>query len=102
MVEIAWTEPAEADLAEVFDYVARDSREYAARAVERILGATGRLREFPASGRRLPELPRSPYREIIVGAHRVVYRYPTSTGGVLVVAVVHAGRLLPPILEARG
>ncbi len=101
MVEIVWTEPAEADLREIFDYIARDSSEYATLTTQRIVAAAGRLREFPLSGRKLPELVRSPYREVLVGNYRVVYRYPTTKGDVLVVAVIHAGRLLPPVLRDR-
>ena len=75
MAAIRWTTHAAADLAAVHDYIARDSSQYAVATVEKILTAVARLSSFPESGRRLPEYPERPQREILVGSYRVIYRH---------------------------
>jgi toxin ParE1/3/4 len=69
--------------------------------VRRIRTAVARLGHFPRSGRILPEFPESQYREILVGQYRVVYRYVEDKDMVLVLAVIHGNRLLPPLIEGR-
>ena len=101
MAEIAWAGPALEDLRQVHQCIARDSRQYASIVVRRIRGAVARLAEFPESGRTVPELPGGRYREILIGRYRVVYRYAADKDIVIALAVIHASRLLPPILEGR-
>jgi len=50
-----------------------------------------RLEEFPDSGRRIPEFPAPPHREVIVPPYRFFYRVKDTM--VLVVAVWHDARL---------
>ena len=52
----------------------------------------------PESGRRLPDFPQLPHREVVVGNYRVVYRYDPERDVVNIVMVVHGARLLkkPP------
>lgn len=101
MVEIVWAEPTREDLREIHAYIARDSARYADATVARLRAATERLAAFPESGTRPPEYPAGPYREVIVGVYRVLYRYPDDAGRVLVIAVVHGSRWLPRALEGR-
>ena len=101
MAEIAWAGPALEDLRQVHRFIARDSRQYASIVVRRIRAAVARLAEFPESGRTVPELPGGRYREILVGQYRVVYRHAVDRNIVIVLAVVHGSRLLPPIMESR-
>ena len=100
MAEIAWAGPALEDLRQIHRFIARDSRRYAGITVRRIRMAVARLAKFPESGRILPEFPGGRYREILVGQYRIVYRYWEDRELVLVLAVVHGSRLLPPIIEA--
>jgi plasmid stabilization system protein ParE len=62
--------------------------------MRRIQGAVRRLARFPESGRHLPEHPDEPYREVIIGNYRVLYRYRPERNHVIVVAVVHGRRQL--------
>ncbi|MBI3071498.1 MAG: type II toxin-antitoxin system RelE/ParE family toxin [Deltaproteobacteria bacterium] len=50
-----------------------------------------RLARFPAMGRRLPEFPDIPYRELVIPPYRFFYRRVRST--VWVVGVWHGAQL---------
>lgn len=91
MAAVIWTEKSLANLEDIFDYIAVDSPFYARHQVEKIIASVERLQTFPNSGRSLPELPASPYREIIVDPYRIVYRINSE---IFIVAVVHGKRLL--------
>ena len=101
MVRVEWASPATTDLREVFDFIARDSSRYAQLTVERITDAAARLAQFPQLGEVLPEFPEHAYRQIVVGAYRLIYREDLWQDRVLVVAVIHAARRLPTSLEDR-
>ena len=101
MAAIAWAGPALEDLRHTYQFIARDSRQYAGIMVRRIRAAVSRLRDFPKRGRVVPEFPEGPYREILVGPYRVVYRHMEDRDMVLVLAVIHGSRLLLPLIESR-
>ncbi len=92
MARLSWTEPALADFEAIADYIALDNPVAACRLVERVFESAERLEHFPASGKRPPELPRSPYREIVVTPCRVFYR--VEGGKVYLLHVMRAERLL--------
>ena len=94
MAEIIWSDKAVADLELVHDYIAVDSPFYARVQVERIFKSVNRLISFPESGRKLPEFPSLPNREVIVGAYRCIYRFEKTTDRVFMVTVVHGRRML--------
>jgi plasmid stabilization system protein ParE len=72
MAALAWAGPALEDLRQTYQFIARDSRQYAGIMVRRIHTAVSSLRDFPKRGRVVPEFPEGPYREILVGSYRVV------------------------------
>lgn len=76
---IVWASPALDDLDDLAAFIGVEDARAAARLVSRIFAAVERLRTFPASGRRLPELPGGPYREVIVPPCRVMYRLDAAT-----------------------
>ena len=94
MAAVIWTEKSLADLEDIFDYIAADSPFYARHQVEKIIASVERLQTFPRSGRPLPEIPASPYREIIVDPYRIIYRPIPTCSKMLIVAVIHGKRLL--------
>lgn len=94
MAELIWAEKALGDLEAIHDFIAADSPIYARAQIERILTAASGLRDFPESGRPVPEFPALPYRELLVGTYRCIYRYEAPTATVLIVTVVHGSRLL--------
>jgi plasmid stabilization system protein ParE len=85
-VMIVWSLPAIADLDEIADYIAVDNEPAAKRLVERVIAAVDRLGEFPNMGRKVPELPRLPYRELIVAPCRVIYRIEGATAFIVLIA----------------
>lgn len=92
-MKVVWTEQAFIRLAEIQDYVAADSPGAAAQLLERLIELAEAVARFPASGRRLPELPRTSFREVIEGNYRIVYRV---RGRVLEINTVFEGhRQLP-------
>ncbi len=59
---------------------------------ERLLAAAGRLREFPLSGRVVPEKRRDDVREVFVRNYRIVYRVGADL--VEILTIHHGARLL--------
>jgi len=53
-----------------------------------------RLENFPESGRRIPEFPELPHRELIVNPYRFFYR--VSGDIVWIVAIWHGAQLPEP------
>ena len=93
MTRIVWTLQAVEDVEAIRSYIARDSAHYAALTAERIVDSVERLKDFPRSGRVVPELEREAYREVILGTYRIVYRLQEDRAEIL--TVLHAARLLP-------
>lgn len=91
---IVWTRKALEDLREIHDYIARDSRRYAQIQVERLQESALKLSRLPEAGRVVPEFPREPWREILTGNYRLIYRAESSSRQVLILAVVHGRQLL--------
>ena len=74
MARIVWTKTALSDLNEIAEYIALDKVRAAQELVKKVFSVVERLEQFPESGRRPPELPKSEYREVIVGPCRIFYR----------------------------
>jgi toxin ParE1/3/4 len=92
VARLIWTEPALADLEALADYIALDNPAAACGLVRRVFESVERLERFPSSGKRPPEMPRSPYREIVVTPCRVFYRVEGEA--VYLLCVLRAERLL--------
>ncbi len=93
MTRLIWSPQALRDLEGIRDYIAADSSLYAALVVERIVVGVERLREFPESGRVVPERGDPAIREVIVRPYRVVYRLRPNV--VEIATVFRASRILP-------
>ena len=89
-MRIEWTEPALDDLRAIRDYIAKDSRFFAMRFVERIFEVAERLQEFPEMGRRVPEAEQESVRELIFRNYRIIYRVETHR--VVILSLVHGSR----------
>lgn len=84
---LIWTEPALADLDEIADYIALDYPAAARALVRRVFEAAERLVRAPQLGRRLPELPNTPWRELILPPCRVIYRLDGTS-----IVIIHVPR----------
>ena len=74
MAQVIWTEPALTDLNDIAEYIAIDKLNAATSLVQHVFSVVDRLEQHPRSGRKLPELKDSRYREVIVGPCRIFYR----------------------------
>jgi toxin ParE1/3/4 len=89
-VTVYFAPSARRQFLEALAYIASDDPAAARRFRDRVERTLRRLERFPRSGRRLPEFPTLPHREVVVRPYRFVYR---MGGGVLwVVAVWHAAQ----------
>ena len=92
MARLTWTEPALLDLDAIVEYIAIDDPQAASRYVQTVFDRIERLRSHPHSGRRPPELPRTPYREVVVPPCRIFYRIEKHV--VFILYVMRSERLL--------
>jgi len=92
--KIKWTIRALDDLHDIYEFIAKDSKRYAQIQIEDIQNAALNLTSFPLMGRIVPEFPHLPYREILVGNYRVIYRLEEEQGLVIIMAVAHGRQLL--------
>ncbi|CAH1198455.1 Death on curing protein, Doc toxin [Candidatus Nitrotoga sp. BS] len=74
MAQVIWTEPALSDLDAIAEYIALDKPSAAINLVKKVFSSTERLEQFPASGRKPPELEKSRYLEIVINPCRIFYR----------------------------
>ena len=100
MAEIVWTEPALDDLEKIAEYIALDKLSAAQVLVQKVITRVDTLSQSPNSGRKVPELSPSKYKEVIVGPCRVFYR--VSEGTVYILHVMRVERELRKyLLEDR-
>ena len=92
-MKVVWTEQACRQLAEIEVFVAQRSPDAAAKLVERLLDRAEALAGHPDRGRKVPEIPGSNLRELLVRNYRVVYRRTPKAIEILTVFEGH--RLLP-------
>jgi len=88
-MKILWTEHATACLVEIEYYIALDDPVAAQRWVEQLIQRTRVLADNPHAGRKLPEMPKGPLRELIEGNYRMVYRVTVETVEILTVFERH-------------
>jgi addiction module RelE/StbE family toxin len=100
VAQVTWTEQALDDLEAVCLFIARDSPRYAELFAQRAFRATDRLRDFPLSGRVVPEIGRNDIREVIVQGYRIIYRVLPNE--VEILTVHHGTRLLDRFVPPSG
>ncbi len=87
MAKITWTASAVDDVEQIGKFIERDSLHYACVVVSKLYDAVDRLRKFPLSGRKVPEVDDPGLREIIIDGYRIIYRLRKST--IYVLTVIH-------------
>jgi addiction module RelE/StbE family toxin len=92
-MKIHWSDIAEADLDDIFDYIARDVPYYAELFVDTLIEATDKLEDHPRMGRMVPEAnDRDDVRELIIQGYRIIYLLQTEQLQIL--TVIHGSRNL--------
>ena len=88
---IEWSEVAQADLDDIYQYIARDVPYYAELFIDRLIEATDKLEDHPRIGRRVPEADyRDDIRELIVQGYRIIYLVTDET--IYILTVIHGSR----------
>ena len=94
---VIWTQTAWSDLETVADYIAKDSRHYAAAFVGEVRDAARSLAHLAERGRVVPEFHDSSIRELFVRDYRLVYQVAKET--VYVIGFIHGARDLWALWE---
>jgi len=89
---VRFTPAADAELLAVIAHIGADSPSAAVAFRDKALHTLSRLRDFPDSGRTLPEFPALPFREVIVAPYGFFYQVKGNT--VWIVAVWHGAQLV--------
>jgi toxin ParE1/3/4 len=87
MAEIAWTLEAQRWLDDIFEYIAADNPQAAARTVQGIYERAQDLRRFPQLGSRYAASPRH-VRVLLYGHYRIAYLIKDD-GNVDILGVFH-------------
>jgi toxin ParE1/3/4 len=90
-LKILFTPTGRRQFLEAIAYIHRDNPSAAATFRRKAEEKLSRLKQFPDSGRILPEFPDLPFREVIVKPYRFFYRVKDKT--VWIVAVWHGAQL---------
>ena len=90
-MRILFTPAGHRQFLEALAYMYRDNQAPAANFREKTEKRLTRLKEFPESGRLVPEFPDLPFREVIIGPYRFFCRFKDQT--VWIVAVLHGAQL---------
>jgi addiction module RelE/StbE family toxin len=96
-VRIRWTDQAIADLTAIRVFIEQDSPHYAPIVVTRLIRAVDRLRNYPQSGRVVPEFERKAVREIVERPYRIIYRL-LNEDEIHVLTIHHGAREIPDTL----
>ncbi len=96
-MRVIWAPRALERVADIAMQIAADRPEAARRWADGLFDAAKALVDFPQRGRRVPELNRPEYREVLYGRYRGIYRVADQR--VNIVTVRHGRRLL---LRNRG
>ncbi len=91
---IVWSTPARQDLRLIYQYIAHDSKRYAARVVQDITDKVEILLETPRLGRMVPEIGEDAVREIGMYSYRIMYELIDDI--IYIHGVVHKRRHFQP------
>jgi toxin ParE1/3/4 len=90
-VKVRFTRSARAEFLAGLRYIHRENPSAAVALRRKVETRLRRLEDFPKSGRRIPEFPDLPYREVMLNPYRFVYRVQGTI--VWVVAVWHGAQV---------
>lgn len=85
---LVWSPAALEDLDSIAAYIARDSPRYASAVTRKFRDTARELRQFPLSGRMVPELEDERIRQKIVYSWRMIYRFQDDV--ITIAAIVHS------------
>jgi len=95
--KLTWSPTARLDLWDLLSYISESNQFAAKKFGLRLFEAVEQLREFPESGRMVPEFQNPVIREIIRRPCRIVYRVNHEEKLVEISRIWHAARGTPEI-----
>jgi toxin ParE1/3/4 len=98
--QVAWTDPALADLQEIVAYISVQDSAAAERVGNDIVDHVETLRTFPFIGPTYPRGSHGIRREIVCGNYRIFYRVFEQQKLVEVLTIWHGARGIPKIPRA--
>lgn len=90
-MKVRFTPTARKQFLSIVKTIAMDRQSAASRFASKARRILSRLGEFPESGRRLPEFPDLPHREVVVAPYRFSYRVHGRV--VWIVSVWHGAQI---------
>ena len=90
-MKIRFARTAQISLHEAIDHIRQDNPIAARHFLQKVERTIRRLERYPNSGRRIPEFPDLPYRELPVPPYRFFYRVEPKT--IFIVAVWHDAQI---------
>ncbi len=75
---VKWSDHALAQLQDIHDYIAKNSRFYAKRVSRTLVQKSLLLNDLPRLGRIVPELNEDTIRELSVYSYRVIYEIKSN------------------------
>ncbi|MDI6793505.1 MAG: type II toxin-antitoxin system RelE/ParE family toxin [bacterium] len=93
-MRIDWSLTAKKRLVEIFDYIAQDNVQAAARFTKQLKEQTKKLSRFPKIGRVVPEINIPNIREIIFGNYRIIYQIQKKS--IYILTIRHGAQQLFP------
>jgi plasmid stabilization system protein ParE len=96
---IRWSPRAASHFEEICDYIARDSKYYAALFAKKVLSIVKSVPQFPKSVRVVPEYNDENLREKLYENYRIVYRIKEEV--IEIVAICHGARPLEKYFISR-
>ncbi len=95
MVKINWTDQAISDLINIAEFIRKDSDKYAILTVKKIRERVKQLKDFPMSGKVVPEYENTEIRELVLGNYRIIYQFH-SEYNIDILTLHHSARNLEP------
>ena len=95
MRKIKWSEEANSDLEQIYDFISQDSIYYSIKTIKDIIKKTSILLEYPYLGRKIKEINDEKIREFIYKSYRIIYKIDSNV--ILILRIWHTERNLKTI-----
>jgi len=97
--KVIWSHEAAIDMNALAEYIARDSRYYAAAFIQELRDASRSLVRFSERGRIVPELGENAIRELLIHEYRMIYQVRNDQ--VLILGIIHGRRDLKRVWQGK-
>ena len=95
--KLIWSPAARDDLHDIVVFIARDNPNRAISFGYELMSEMDRLKDFPESGRVVPEYRNDTTREIVFRPYRIVYRVNHTRGLCEIARIWHSARGVPQL-----